>query len=67
MRGMASVPLVRVPAPAAAQRQGSGSDDPVVEALPELFKSKNLVPHPILSAADCPRAFGWHSSLSPLL
>lgn len=54
-------------APAAAQRQGSGRDAPAVQALPELLKSQNLVPHPISFTADCPWALGWHSSLSPLL
>lgn len=42
--GMATVPLVR----ALAQTQGSGSDDPGAEAPPEVFKSKNLVPHSTL-------------------
>lgn len=36
----------RLLAPAVAQIEGSGSDDPVVEALPELFKNENLLPHP---------------------
>lgn len=38
------MPLVR----ALAQTQGSGSDDPGAEAPPEVFKSKNLVPHSTL-------------------
>lgn len=48
--GMAGVPLVR----ALAQTQGSGSDDPGAEAPPEVFKSKNLVPHSTLQPPQKP-------------
>lgn len=57
------VSLVRVLAPAVAQREGSESDDQRGSPTQELFKNRPVTPS--CPRPNCSRAFGWHPSVTP--